>query len=68
MTRYNMDITSDVYQELKKIAERDGTTIAELLRRATRLYLYVHDIKQDPGARLMVRRGDETQEIVVDLI
>ena len=68
MTRYNMDITSDVYQELKRIAEKDGTTIAELLRRAMRLYLYVHDIKRDPAARLLVRRGDETQEIVVDLI
>jgi hypothetical protein len=38
------------------------------LRRATKLLLFVLSIKQDPDARLLVERGGEVREIVVDLI
>lgn len=67
-TSYNLAIPSETYKELKKIAEQEGTSIAALLRKATRLFLYVRSIKLDPDARLMVKRGNETQEIVVDLL
>jgi hypothetical protein len=68
MTRYNLDIPSDTYKNLKKIAEQERTTVADLLRRATKLFLFVRSIKQDPNARLVVEREGEYQEIIVDLI
>jgi len=67
-TGYNLKIPTETYSKLKQIAAQEGTSIAELLRRATRLLLFIRSIKQDPDARLMVKRGDEIQEIVVDLI
>jgi len=67
-TRYNLEISTDDYRHLKKIAAQEGTTVADLMRRATRLLLFVLSIKQDPDARLMVKRGDELQEIILDLI
>jgi len=67
-TRYNLELSTENYENLKKIAEQEGTTIADLLRRATKLLLFVLSIKQDPDARLLVERGDEVQEIVVELI
>jgi len=67
-TRYNLELSTENYENLKKIAEQEGTTIADLLRRATKLLLFVLSIKQDPDARLLVERGDEVQEIVAELI
>jgi hypothetical protein len=67
-TRYNLEIPTTTYRTLKKIAEQEGTTVADLLRRATKLLLFVRSVKDDPGARLLVERGGEIQEIVVDLL
>jgi hypothetical protein len=67
-TRYNLELSTENYENLKKIAEQEGTTVADLLRRATKLLLFVLSIKQDSDARLLVEREGEVQEIVVDLI
>jgi hypothetical protein len=67
-TSYNLVIPTETYRNIKNMAARDGTTVAELLRRATKLYLFVRSINQEPGARLLVERNGEAQEIVLDLI
>jgi len=67
-TRFNLEIATRTYKNLQKIAEQEETTVADLLRRATKLILFVRSIRDDPGARLLIERGVETQEIVVDLI
>jgi hypothetical protein len=67
-TNYNMSIPTETYRKLQGIAAQEGTTVAELLRRATKLLLFVRSIKDDPDARLLVERGGELHEIVVDLI
>ena len=67
-THYNLGIPTETFKKLKTIARQEKTTIADLLRRATKLLLFVHLIKQDSGARLLVEHGSEIQEIVVDLI
>ena len=67
-TRYNLEIPTATYKSLKKIAEQEGTTVADLLRKATKLLLFVRSLKSDPGARLLIERGGEIQEIVVDLL
>jgi len=67
-TRSNFEISTESYKNLQNIAAREGTTIADLLRRATKLLLFVRSIKEDPNARLLVERHGETQEIVLDFI
>jgi len=67
-TRYNLEIASESYKNLQNIAAREGTTIADLLRRATKLLLFLRSIKEDPNARLLVDRNGEIQEIVLDFI
>ena len=59
---------TDTYKNLKKIAEQEGTTIAELLRRAIKWLLFVRTIKLDPDARFLIEQGGETKEIIVDLM
>jgi hypothetical protein len=67
-TRFNLEIATRTYKNLQNIAEQEETTVADLLRRATKLILFVRSIRDDPGTRLLIERGVETQEIVVDLI
>ena len=67
-TRYNLAIPTDSYETLQKISAQEATSVADLLRRATKLLLFVRSIKDDPDARLLIARGDEIQEIVLDFI
>ena len=67
-TRYNLAIPTETYKKLKTIADQEGTTIADLLRRATKLLLFVRSVKDDPDAGLLVKRGGEIQEIVLDFV
>ena len=66
--RYNLKIPTETYHNLQKIARREGTSVAELLRRATKLLLYVRSIKDMPSNRLLIQRGSEVQEIVLDFV
>ena len=67
-TRYNLEIPTETYHNLQRIARREETSVAELLRRATKLLLYVRSIKELPSSRLLVQRGSEVQEIVLDFV
>lgn len=67
-TGYNLVMPTGTYESLQKIAEQDGTTIAELLRKAIRWFLFVRTIKLDPEARLLIEQDGEIKEIIVDLM
>ena len=67
-TDYNLRIPTSTYTELKAIAAQEGTTVADLLRRATRLLLFIRSIKDDSGARLLLEREGEILEVTIDLI
>ena len=67
-TRYNLTMSTSDFKNLQQIAEQEETTMADLLRKATKLLFFVRSIKEDPDARLLVERGDEIQEIVLDFI
>jgi hypothetical protein len=65
---YPLAITIDKYERLQEIAREEGTTFAELLRRAVRWLLFVQSIKQDPDAHLLIQRDGEIREIAIDLV
>jgi hypothetical protein len=67
-TGYNLTIPTDTYKNLQKIAEQEGTTVAELLRRAIKWLMFVRTIKLDPDARLLVERDGDIREIIIDLV
>jgi hypothetical protein len=67
-THYNLNIPNRTYRQLKRIAQQEDTTIADLLRRSMQFFLFIHLIKGNPGARLFIERTGEIQEIVTDLI
>ncbi len=67
-TDYRLKIPTHTYQNLKRIAAQERTTIADLLYRTTRLFLFLHPVKQDPHARLLLENAGDIREIVLDLI
>jgi hypothetical protein len=67
ISSYSLLMPTDSYQQLGRIAEQEGISLAELLRKATKPFLFFRAIKQDPQARLLVERGDEIREIILDL-
>ena len=66
-TSYDLSMPTDSYQQLKQIAEQESTSLAELLRRATKWFLFMRSIKQYPKARLLVERRGQIQEVILDL-
>jgi hypothetical protein len=67
-TRYNLNLRTETYMKLQEIADQENRSVADLLRRATKLLLFIRSIRDDPNARLLVERGGEVQEIVLDFI
>ena len=68
ITSYDLSMPTDSYRQLKHIAEQERTSLAELLRRAIKPFLLLRSIKHDPQARLLVERGGQIQEIILDLV
>jgi hypothetical protein len=67
-TSYNLAIPSETYRKLKQISEQEGTSIAELLRTATRLLLYVRSIRETPNTHLLIERDGNLRELVLDFL
>jgi hypothetical protein len=65
---YNLSLSIETYNHLQKIAEQEGTTLAEMLRKAIKWLLFIRTIKMDPDARLLVKQDGEIKEIITDLI
>ena len=45
-TGYNLELSTENHEDSKVIAEQEETTVADLLRRTTKLLLFVRSIKQ----------------------
>lgn len=61
---YNLKIPAKAYRSLKKVAMQEKTTIAELLRRATRLLLFIRSARHDSNTRLLIECKGEVKEII----
>ena len=63
--RYNLVLPEDLFEEVQRLADRQQTTVVELLRRFTKLGLLVTQIQETPGAALIIREGDREREILL---
>ena len=65
--RYSLVLPEDLFQKVQQLAESEQTTVVELLRRFTRLGLLVTEIQNTPGASLVIRQPDNTEQRLVVL-
>jgi ATP-dependent Clp protease ATP-binding subunit ClpA len=65
LKRYNLALPEELYDEVQALADRQQTTVVELLRRFIRLGLLATEIQQRPDAALIIREGDREREILL---
>jgi ATP-dependent Clp protease ATP-binding subunit ClpA len=63
--RYNLALPQDLFREVEQLAEREGITVLEVLRRSAKLGLLVDQLQRTPGAALIIREGDQERQLVV---
>jgi ATP-dependent Clp protease ATP-binding subunit ClpC len=63
--RYNLVLPDELYEELQQLADRQHTTVVEILRRFVKLGLLATKISESPGSALIIREGDREREILL---
>jgi hypothetical protein len=63
--RYNLVLPESLYHEVQSLANKEHTTVIDLLRRFIKLGLLVTKLTQDENASLIIREGDKEREIIL---
>jgi hypothetical protein len=61
--RFNVNFSEGAYRDLATLAERKGTTMAEILRHAIALLRWFEEARLR-GDRILVERNGVTQEVI----
>lgn len=61
---YKLQLPSDVYEQIKEIAASEGTTIAEVIRRAIKWEILAQSVYDSNGA-IYVQRDADAQLVQV---
>ena len=63
--KLTVSLSEEVVNALKDMAAEDGTSVTEQLRRAVSTQKWLHEVRRERGARLLVAHpSGETQEVV----
>ena len=66
LKRYNLVLPASLYAKLDEQADRQQTTVVDLIRKYLRLGLAITTlVEDDPDAALIVRSGDVERELVI---
>jgi ATP-dependent Clp protease ATP-binding subunit ClpA len=65
LKRYNLVLPEDLYQQVQALAERDNTTVVEVLRRFIKLGLLATRVTEAPDSALIIREGGREREILL---
>lgn len=60
MKRYSLVLPEELFQHLDRIAEKDGVTLKDVLRRFIKIGLYLdRTLEKNPEASFIIRDGNE---------
>jgi hypothetical protein len=65
MKRYPLVLPEAVYDRLQAIADREGTTFVDVVRRFLKMGLVLDAELQSPDAKLVIRSGGEEQVVKI---
>lgn len=65
LKRYNLALPEDLYAEVQALADRQHTTVVELLRRFIKLGLLATAVQERHDAALIIREGEKEREILL---
>jgi hypothetical protein len=63
--RYNLALPQELFDELQELADRQHTTVVELIRRFIKLGLIAVRVQENPDAALLIREGETLREVVL---
>ncbi|MDQ3701090.1 MAG: hypothetical protein M3442_09250 [Chloroflexota bacterium] len=63
--RYSLVLPDDLFAEVERLAERQQSSVVELLRRFTRLGLLVTQLQDRPDAALIIREGATERQLLL---
>jgi len=63
--RYNLALPEDLFHEVEQLADREHTTVLEVIRRSVKLGLLVAQVQQTPGSSFVIREGATERQLVV---
>ena len=61
--RYNLAISKELYNQVKKAADAKNITVVELLRRFISLGLIAVNLNNEAGETLVIREGKKERQI-----
>lgn len=65
LKHYNLTLPEDLFDELQQLADREHTTVVDLLRRFIKLGLLAIRVNETPGSALIIREGEKEREILL---
>lgn len=65
LKRYNLALPEDLFREVELLAEREHTTVLEVIRRSVKLGLLIAQVQQTPGASFVIREGTSERQLVL---
>lgn len=63
--RYNLVLPELLFDELKTVADKNGTTVVDLMRRYVKLGLLADRLEEIPNAGLFIKEGDSMKQIII---
>ncbi len=65
LKRYNLVLPTELYNDIKQAADKENTTVVDLLRKFIKIGLLVLETQEEPGSALIIREGDTEQQILI---
>jgi ATP-dependent Clp protease ATP-binding subunit ClpC len=65
LKRYNLALPEELFREVEQLAEREHTTVLEVLRRSVKLGVLAAQVQATPGAALIIREGTTERQLVL---
>ena len=65
LKKYNLTIPQALYDDLENLADREHTSVLELVRRFIKLGLIAVKVQETPGAGLFIREGESERQLLL---
>ena len=65
LKRYNLALPTELFEEIQNAADKENTTVVEMLRKFIKIGLLALDAQEKPGSALVIREGDTERQILI---
>jgi len=65
LRRYNLVLPEELFDEIKRVADKQQTTVVEIIRKFMKLGLLAVQVEETPGSALLIRENNVEREIIL---